>query len=57
MLNLVEKFAAEAPSKDDEGVVAIEYVLLAGVVAAGITLVAFTDLWGDLKAELDALFT
>ena len=56
MLKLVEKYSAAAPATDDDGVVAIEYVLLAGVVAAGITLVAFTDLWGDLKTELDGLF-
>ena len=58
MLSLVEKFTPEAvEAADEDGVVAIEYVLVAGVVAAGILTVAFTDLWTDLKTELDGLFT
>ena len=37
MLNLVEKFTPEAvEATDDDGVVAIEYVLVAGLVAAGV---------------------
>ena len=56
MMNLVEKYSAEAPSKNDEGVVAIEYVLVAGIVVAGIATVALTGLWTDLKNELDGLF-
>jgi len=54
MMNLVEKFTPNtADAIDDDGVVAIEYVLVAGVVAAGITTVALTGLWGELMDELD----
>ena len=56
MLNLVEKFTPEAvEAADEDGVVAIEYVLLAGVVAVGITTVAFTGLWTDIKTKLDGI--
>ena len=40
MLNLVEKFTPEAvEATDEDGVVAIEYVLVAGLVAAGVAVV------------------
>ena len=54
MMNLVDKYTPEAvEATNEEGVVAIEYVLVAGVVAAGIAAVAFTGLWGELKTALD----
>ncbi len=54
MMNLVEKYTPDAvEATDEDGVVAIEYVLLAGVVAVGITTVAFTGVWGELKTALD----
>ena len=41
MLNLVEKFTPEAvEATDEDGVVAIEYVLLAAIVAVAVGLLA-----------------
>ncbi len=46
MLNLVEKFTPEAvEATDEDGVVAIEYVVIAGLVAAGVAVVFATGLW------------
>ncbi len=55
MMNLVEKYTPEAvEATDDDGVVAIEYVLMAGLVAAGVTAVfALTGLWAELTTALD----
>jgi Flp pilus assembly pilin Flp len=57
MLNLVEKFTPEAVEvTDDDGVVAIEYVLMAGLVAVGVGIVlAKTDVWTKLTAKLDGV--
>ena len=57
MLNLVEKFTPRnSTSADDSGVVAIEYVLVAGFVAVGVGVAfATTDLWQDLKDMLDSI--
>ena len=38
MHNLVEKFTPAVEATDDEGVVAIEYVLIAGFVAVGVAV-------------------
>jgi Flp pilus assembly pilin Flp len=56
MLNLVEKFTPEAVEvTDDDGVVAIEYVLMAGLVAIGVSFVFIkTGIWQTLKDKLDA---
>ena len=57
MHNLVEKFTPEAVEvTDDDGVVAIEYVLVAGLVAAGITVLYTTSLWTEMLGKLNALF-
>jgi len=51
MLNLVEKYTAEAAAETEDGVVAIEYVIVAGalVVALGALWTAFgTDLANKL---------
>jgi Flp pilus assembly pilin Flp len=56
MLNLVEKYSAEAVAETEEGVVAIEYVLLAGLVAAGLLVLAGTDLWTDMLGKLNGMF-
>ena len=54
MHNLVNKFTPDTDvTTDDEGVVAIEYVLVAGIVAAGILVVTFSGLWTRLAAKLD----
>jgi Flp pilus assembly pilin Flp len=56
MLNLVEKFTPEtADATDDDGVVAIEYVLVAGLVAAGIAVVFATGLWTKMATKLNTL--
>lgn len=54
MLNLVEKYTAEAAAETEDGVVAIEYVIVAAAL-----VVALTALWGNfgdtLKAKLDTI--
>ena len=58
MLNLVEKFTPEAvEATDEDGVVAIEYVLLAvGVIGVVTAIVAIlTNATTGLGARLDAL--
>ncbi len=47
MLNLVEKYTAEQAATDDDGVVAIEYVVVAAAIIA-----AFAALWGTFGATL-----
>lgn len=56
MLNLVEKYSEEAAAESEDGVVAIEYVVMAGLVAIGVALTFGTSLWADMKAKLDGLF-
>ena len=58
MLNLVEKFTPDAmEASNDEGVVAIEYVLIAGFVFIGVGIVfGTTDLWTKMETALSGLF-
>jgi len=51
MLNLVDKYTAEAAAETEDGVVAIEYVIVAGalVIALGALWTAFGT---DLAAKL-----
>jgi Flp pilus assembly pilin Flp len=49
MLNLVEKYSAEAVVESDDGVVAIEYV-----VTAGALVLALAALWSAFGDDLDA---
>ena len=55
MHNLVEKFTPDTDVvADDDGVVAIEYVLIAGLVAIGVAIVfATTGIWGTLTTKLN----
>ena len=55
MLNLVEKFTPEAvEATDEDGVVAIEYVLIAAAVAIGVAAVfSQTNLWSKLTTKLN----
>jgi len=54
MRNLVEKFTSEAvEATDEDGVVAIEYVVMAGLVLAGVTLVFGSTLWSEMRVKLD----
>ena len=56
MLNLVEKYSAQAAAKNEDGVVAIEYVLVAGLVAIGVAITFGTGLWDTMLAKLNGLF-
>ena len=58
MLNLVEKFTPEAvEATEDDGVVAIEYVLLAALAAAVVAglFVAFDGLGTRLEGVIDTV--
>jgi len=56
MMNLVDKFTPEAvDATDDDGVVAIEYVLVASAVVAGVTAVFLTGFGATLKTKLTDL--
>ncbi len=56
MLNLVEKLMRTLEPGDDEGAVAIEYVLVAGFVAVGVGIaIATTDLWQNLQDKLSTI--
>jgi Flp pilus assembly pilin Flp len=57
MQNLVEKFIPAVEATDDDGVVAIEYVLVAGLVAAGVTITFATGLWTTMLGKLNAIFS
>ena len=56
MLNLVEKYSEETAAETEDGVVAIEYVLMAALVVAGFVVLRTTSLWDDMTAKLDGLF-
>jgi Flp pilus assembly pilin Flp len=54
MLNIVEKYSAETAVESEDGVVAIEYVVVAGaiVVALGRPVDAFGTTVGDKLDEI-----
>jgi hypothetical protein len=56
MQNLVEKFTPAVEATSDEGLVAIEYVIGAGLVAAGVGIVWATGLWTAMQTKLNSLF-
>ena len=47
MLNLVEKYSAEAATTTEDGVVAIEYVIVAGAL-----VIALGALWSAFGTQL-----
>lgn len=47
MLNIVEKYSSETAVESDDGVVAIEYVVVAAAIVAALAL-----LWGTFGATL-----
>ena len=49
MLNIVEKYSAETPAESEDGVVAIEYVIVAGAL-----VVALLGLWTAFGTQLAA---
>jgi hypothetical protein len=56
MLNLAEKFTPEAvEATEDDGLVAIEYVVMAGVLIGGLTVLAWTGVFGALTTKLTTL--
>lgn len=56
MLNLVEKYSAEAAAETEDGVVAIEYVIVAGALV--IALAALWTAFGTaLSTKLQAIIT
>ena len=57
MHKFIEKFEAPEESTQDEGLVAIEYVVAAGLVAAGIAVVFATGLWTAMQGKLNGLFS
>lgn len=56
MHNLVEKFTPAVEATDDDGVVAIEYVLVAGLVALGVAITFGSSLWTNMLDKLNGLF-
>ena len=52
MLNLVEKFTPSVETTDDEGVVAIEYVVVAGAVVAALAGLFALGLGGILTGAI-----
>jgi hypothetical protein len=52
MLNLVEKFTPAVETTDDEGVVAIEYVVVAGAVVAALAGLFALGLGGILTGAI-----
>jgi len=56
MQNLVKRFTEAVEETDDGGVVAIEYVLVAGLVAIGVAVTFGSSLWTTMLGKLNALF-
>ena len=54
MLNIVEKYSADTAVESEDGVVAIEYVLVAGAVVAALAVIfgAFGKQLSDKLAEI-----
>jgi Flp pilus assembly pilin Flp len=57
MHNLVEKYTPAVEASEDDGVVAIEYVLVAGLVAIGVAITFGSSLWTTMLGKLNGLFT
>src|SRR3954453_20176637 len=56
MMNLVEKFNTEAvEATDEDGIVAIEYVVMAGVVITAVGALVFTGAFSALTTKLTSL--
>jgi hypothetical protein len=55
MNNLVEKFTPADEATDAEGVVAIEYVVLAGVVITAVGALAWSGAFSALTTKLTTL--
>jgi hypothetical protein len=56
MLNLAEKFTPEAvEATEDDGLVAIEYVLMAGVIVVALGGLAWSGAFGALTTKITQL--
>jgi Flp pilus assembly pilin Flp len=55
MLNLAEKFTTEAVEADEDGVVAIEYVVVAGVTVTALLVLWSTGVFTALNNKLQAV--
>ena len=56
MLNLADKFTPEAvEATEDDGLVAIEYVVMAGVVITAVGALAWSGAFGALTTKLTSL--
>jgi hypothetical protein len=56
MMNLVEKFNTEAvEATDEDGMVAIEYVVMAGVIITAVGALAYTGAFAALTTKITAL--
>jgi len=56
MMNLVEKFNTEAfEVTNEDGLVAIEYVVMAGVLIGGLTVLAWSGAFTALTGKLTTL--
>jgi hypothetical protein len=53
--NLINKFEAEASETEDAGLVAIEYVVMAGVVIAAVGALVWTGAFDALSTKLTDL--
>lgn len=54
MLNIVEKYSAETPAESEDGVVAIEYVMVAAAVVLALASI-FTIFGTTLTARLNGI--
>jgi hypothetical protein len=57
MLNLVEKFTPAAEVAEDDGMVAIEYVVMASVIIVAVGALAWTGAFAGLTTRLTTLIT
>ena len=55
MHNLMNKFEAEVSEQDDAGVVAIEYVVMSGVVITAVGALAWTGAFAALTTKITSL--
>jgi Flp pilus assembly pilin Flp len=55
MLNLAEKFTSEAVEADEDGVVAIEYVVVAGVTVTALLVLWSSGVFAALNNKLQAV--
>jgi hypothetical protein len=53
--NLINKFEAEVSEKEDAGLVAIEYVVMAGVIITALAGLAWAGAFGALTTKLTTL--